>query len=111
MMKWSMRFSFETLSRKKAEFAIKVERTIQLFCHSCIIFIMTSSNSLDHGGPPTKLINIVERLLHNLAAQAVDFLYIRKLLRTETGNLPGLEHTVEEQVGHPMLLPVMQHCL
>src|SRR5438105_13474309 len=103
MMKWSMRFSFETLSRKKAEFAIEIERTIQLFCHSCIIFIMTSPNSLDHGGPPTKLIKIVERLLHTLAAQAVDFLYVRKLLRTETGNLPGLEPTVEEQVGHPLL--------
>src|SRR6266566_818939 len=111
MMKWSMRFSFETLSRKKAEFSIKIERTIQLFCHSCIIFIMTSSNSLDHGRPPTKLINIVEQSLQNLAAQVVDFLYVRKLLRTETGNLPGLEPTVEEQVGHPLLPHVRQHRL
>src|SRR2546427_13267411 len=108
MMKWSMRFSFETLSRKKAEFAIKVERTIQLFCHSCIIFIMTSSNSLDHGGPPTKLINIVEQWLQNLATQAVDLLYVRQSLRKETEHIPSLELTVEEQVSHPILQHVRQ---
>ena len=56
--------------------------------------------------PPTQLVRLAQQSLHDIATHAVDFTDVTKLLWTETDNFSGLEPTVKEQVGHPLLTSV-----
>src|SRR6266567_9388455 len=57
-----------------------------------------------------ELVRLAQQSFHDIATHAVDFTYVTKLLWAETDNFPGLETTVEEQVGHSMLMSVRKKC-
>jgi hypothetical protein len=59
--------------------------------------------------PPAQVIRIAKQALHYASPQAVNFVDVAKLLRTEAHNLPGFETTMEEQVGQSLLTLIRRH--
>src|SRR5207253_2573402 len=57
-----------------------------------------------------ELVRLAQQSFHDIATHAVDFTYVTKLLWAETDNFPGTQTTVEEQVGHSMLMSVRKKC-
>ena len=51
---------------------------------------------------------MTQQPFHDVASQAIDFLYITKLLWTEAENFSRLETTVKEQVGNTLITAVRE---
>ena len=54
---------------------------------------------------------MTQQPFHDVASQAIDFLYITKLLWTEADYFSGLETAVIEQIGQAPLTWTSQHGL
>src|SRR2546425_878983 len=80
------------------------------FFSACHLLLKHSSSLLLHvlTQLPTEVIRMTQQPFHDVASQAIDFLYITKLLWTEADNFSRLETTVKEQVGNTLITAVRE---